>query len=159
MSPRLGVDRMIEVAAAALIVVANTTPIPPPPLEAEWYVEYLAHQQTPLPTQEPITLRPQLSRGMGGGDTEQWRTLVAQYFQPEQVDTMLCLMQHESGGNPNADNPNSSAAGLFQIMGFWWDKYGGNPYDPETNVALARVIYDQQGYGAWNPYGRGLCRQ
>jgi len=148
---------MIELLAAATIVVGAVQPEPPAPFEAEWYVEYLAHQHQPEPKQ--IRLTPQLSRGMGGGDTEQWRTLVAQYFQPEQVDTMLCLMQHESGGNPNADNPNSSAAGLFQIMGFWWDKYGGNPYDPETNVALARVIYDQQGYGAWNPYGRGLCRQ
>ena len=148
---------LIEVLVALVLTVAGqANPDPPAPLEAEWYPALIHHQNHP--PEEPITLRPLLDRGMGG-NVEQWRTLVAQYFQPEQVDTMLCLMQHESGGNPNADNPNSSAAGLFQIMGFWWDKYGGNTYDPETNVALARVIYDQQGYGAWNPYGRGLCRQ
>ena len=147
---------MIELMAAATIVIGAAQVEPPPPMEAEWFIEYLTHQHQPI-EQEPIRLTPQLSRGNGG--TEQWRTLVSTYFQPDQVDTMLCLMQHESGGNPNAQNPNSSAAGLFQIMGFWWDQYGGNPYDPETNVALAQVIYDQQGYGAWNPYGRGLCRQ
>lgn len=104
-----------------------------------------------------IYLAPQPSRSMGT-NVEQWRTLVETYFPPETVDTMLCLMGYESGGNPDAQNPNSSAAGLFQIMGFWWDKYGGNRYDPETNVQVARKIYDIQGYGAWNPYNNGYCR-
>jgi len=96
-------------------------------------------------------------RGIGTG-VEQWRSLVLAYFGPERVDTALCIMSYESGGNPNAQNPRSSAAGLFQIVEFWWDKYGGDRYDPVTNVALAHVIYDQQGWTAWNPYKRGLCR-
>lgn len=91
-----------------------------------------------------------------GSNVEQWRGLVAAYF--SDVDRALCLMSHESGGNPNARNPSSGAAGLFQVMPFWWEKYGGDRYDPETNVRVASLIYQQQGWSAWSPYNRGLCR-
>ena len=125
--------------------------------EPEW-TDIYDKQATAYNTQPKIIyLAPQPSRRVGS-NVEQWRPLVAAHFPPDTVDTMLCLMGYESGGNPEAQNPNSTAAGLFQIMGFWWDEYGGDRYDPETNVALARTIYDQQGYGAWNPYNRGLCR-
>lgn len=64
------------------------------------------------------------------------------------------------GGNQHADNPDSSAAGLFQLMGFWYrDTYGMDPYDPVANIQMARWVWDQQGYAAWNPYKRGLCTE
>lgn len=81
-------------------------------------------------------------------DVEQWRGLVSQYF--TNVDYALCIIKWESGGNPNAVNSSSGAAGLFQIMPFWWDAYGGNRFNPETNVALAAKIYADYGWGAWN---------
>ena len=90
-----------------------------------------------------------------GSDVEQWRGLVSAYF--SDVEKALCVIKYESGGNPNAKNPSSGAAGLFQIMPFWWDAYGGDRYDPETNVALAAVILGQQGWGAWSVVNRGLC--
>lgn len=92
---------------------------------------------------------PSRFRGMGS-DVERWRGLVAAYF-PGEVDLALCIMAGESGGNPNAQNP-SGAAGLFQIMPFWWNKYGGDRFDPESNVAMARLIRDAQGWSAWNVY-------
>jgi hypothetical protein len=129
-----------------------------PQMQADWTDMATRHPYYFNPQPEPTYRASEpTSRGMGG-DVEQWRPLVLAYFGSERVNTALCIMKHESGGNPNAQNPHSSAAGLFQIMGFWWDKYGGNRYDPETNVALARKIYDQQGWNAWNPYKRGLCR-
>jgi hypothetical protein len=88
---------------------------------------------------------------------ESWRALVASYF-GDRTDTALCLMWYESRGNPEAVNPTSGAAGLFQIMPFWWDHYGGDRFDPETNTRVAKLIYDQQGWRAWSPYNRGLCR-
>ena len=124
--------------------------------ETEW-ADIYNEQATEYNTRPVIHLAPQPSRRIGS-NVEQWRPLVAAHFPTDAVDRMLCLMFYESGGNPNAQNPNSSAAGLFQIMGFWWDEYGGDRYDPETNVALARTIYDLQGYGAWNPYNNGYCR-
>ncbi len=112
---------------------------------------YFDPQPEPSPRASTST-----ARGMGT-NVEQWRSLVAAHFPADQVDRALCIMSYESGGNQYAQNPHSSAAGLFQIMGFWWDTYGGNRYDPETNVTLARIIYNQQGWNAWNPYKRGLC--
>ena len=100
-------------------------------------------------------------RGMGS-NVEQWRGLVSAHFPSEAVDRMMCLMKHESGGNPGAKNPRSSARGLFQILGSLWAPHFGvapdDLYDPELNVLLARRIWDRQGYGAWSPWNRGLCR-
>lgn len=102
-----------------------------------------------------------VNRSMGG-IVEQWRGLVASYFPGDQVDRALCIMDHESGGNPNAKNPRSSARGLFQLLGSMWAPYFGVSqdalYDPETNVRLAAKVLAIQGWGAWSPYGRGLCR-
>lgn len=100
---------------------------------------------------------PAVDRGIGAG-VEQWRGLVAAHFPAGEVGHALCIMSHESGGNPNALNPRSGAAGLFQIMPFWWDAYGGDRFHPETNVKVARVVWDQQGWGGWSPWNRGLCR-
>ncbi len=125
-------------------------------IEAEWAEAWVKHKHSPPPhIHLPIVFSP---RPVSSPGVEQWRTLVTTHFPAESVETMLCIMWYESRGDPGAQNPTSSAAGLFQIMGFWWDKYGGDRYDPETNTALARIIYDKQGYGAWNPYrNAGLC--
>jgi len=92
---------------------------------------------------------------------ERWRSLVSAWFPAEAVDTMMCLMKYESGGDPRAKNPTSSARGVFQIMASIWSPVFGVSYDdlndPDTNIRLAAQIYDRQGYGAWEPYGRGLC--
>lgn len=99
------------------------------------------------------------NRGMGS-NVEQWRGLVATYF--SDVDRALCIMSHESGGNPTAKNPRSSARGLFQILASLWAPHYGvsysDLYDPELNVRLAADIHAQYGWSAWSPYQRGLCR-
>lgn len=101
-----------------------------------------------------------ISRYTIGYSVEQWRPLVSQHF--EDVETALCLMEHESRGNPNAKNPTSSARGLFQILGSLWAPHFGiakdDLYDPELNIRLAAEIYEMQGWWAWSPYQRGLCR-
>lgn len=96
-----------------------------------------------------------------GSDVEQWRPLVAGHFEPGDVDRVLCLMGYESGGNPNARNQSSSAAGLMQVMPFWAPEFGlsyDQLFTPEINLYVARQIRDSQGWGAWAPYNRGLCR-
>ena len=101
--------------------------------------------------------------GMGNGNVEQWRPLVAKYFAWEDVDRALCLMGYESGGNPNAKNPTSTATGLMQIMHSVWKETFGVTHrsewtDPELNIYAASVIRATQGWTAWAPYNRGLCR-
>lgn len=95
------------------------------------------------------------------GSVEQWRTLVEQYFPPELVDEALRVMACESGGNPNAKNPHSSATGLFQFLSATWAwssvsaGWGGySRLDPEANIAVAawlveRSISTNHPGGAW----------
>lgn len=123
------------------------------PCEPEWVEAWNTHKLTWHPQR---TATRTVFRGVGS-NVEQWRPLVAAYFPAETVNTMLCIMAGESGGNPDARNPSSGAAGLFQVMPFWWDHYGGDRYDPETNVRVAKLIWEQQGYGAWSVWNRGKC--
>ena len=95
------------------------------------------------------------------GNVEQWRPLVEKYFPPERVDEAMRVMWCESGGNPEAKNPASTATGLFQFLdGTWawmsvmsgWDGY--SRLDPEANVAVAAYLVDysirtNHPYGTW----------
>ena len=98
-------------------------------------------------------------RGMGT-NTEQWRTLVQQYWPSDKVDRVLCLMGHESGGNKNAVSPTNDH-GLMQINHYYWgDVFGvtkNDLYDPDLNVRLAYQIYLRQGWTAWAVYNKGKC--
>ena len=93
---------------------------------------------------------------------ERWRPLVAEYFPVGEVDTAMCIIRHESSGDPRADNPRSTATGLFQILeSLWGPHYGVSTaelYEPHTNIRLASDIWKEQGWGAWSPYQRGACR-
>jgi len=92
---------------------------------------------------------------------EQWRSLVAIYFAPEHVNTALCLMGYESGGDPTA----ASATNDHGLMQVHWPIWGPafnlskqDLYDPGTNLATAAKIRGIQGWWAWSPYKRGRCR-
>lgn len=118
----------------------------------------------PAPPESHRMASPGLSGGYVDSSTtfpaavEQWRPLVAGHFRPGDVDTALCLMWHESKGNPSARNPRSTATGLFQVLAFWSDHFGLDPTVPEHNTYMAAQIRDLQGWAAWSPYNRGLCR-
>ena len=65
----------------------------------------------------------------------------------------LAVAQHESQFQPNAQNPNSSAAGLFQMLSTTGAAQGvTDPYDPTQDipagVGLLAKLYAQ--YGNWN---------
>ena len=104
-----------------------------------------------------------------GGTVEEWRPLVAGHFAADKVETAMCLIHYESKGNPNAKNPTSTAAGLFQFLRSTWDNmvpssvtggsYGsGQVYQPEANVRAAAWLQNAEGWSQWSPYNRGLCR-
>lgn len=117
-----------------------------PTLLADWRDMQARHQPLQLPAQ---------MASVGGDD---WRGLVASHFPAGVVDTMVCLISHESGGNPAAVNPTSGATGLLQVMPFWHQEWPGDYTDPAWNIEIARRIYNLQGLSAWSPYNRGLCR-
>lgn len=170
------------IIALAIAIGATTTPTDPyvqngyngpptdyvqegfnPPTPFDFFERAFAQsEESPQPPSQPI--EQSVSRGMGNrtSDVEQWRPLAAGHFEPEDVDRVLCLMSHESGGNPNAKNPRSEARGLMQIMAsVWAAEYGfsySDLYNPEINLYVARKVKDAQGWSAWAPYNRGLCR-
>lgn len=90
-------------------------------------------------------------RGMGDGQVEQWRTMVAYYWgRHGATDRMLRIMRCESGGNPNAWNRSTDVRGLFQVRYPLWSKlWPGNYWDPWTNAAIAYQVWLTQGYRAW----------
>lgn len=116
----------------------------------------------PPPTPKPTSRAPRRSTVSVPGNVEGWRPLVAGYFPADQVDRALCIIWHESRGNPNADNPTSSATGLFQVLASLWAPHYGvttaQLYNPETNTRIAAAIWRSQGWWAWSPYKRGECR-
>jgi hypothetical protein len=93
---------------------------------------------------------------------ERWRPLVAVEFPAREIETAMCVIRHESGGNPHADNPGSSAKGLFQVLASLWGPHYGVSHselsDPVTNIRIAADIWRNHGWAAWSPYLRGACR-
>lgn len=93
-------------------------------------------------------------------------SLVCSYPWPclEALSVMAC----ESGGNPDAWNswtstvdPSDGVAGLYQeaipLHQGLLDVYGGDPFNPETNVAVAYDLWSGSG-GSWYPHWAAACR-
>ena len=121
-----------------------TVPPAPPPEVAD------------MDTQVSEVVKP-ADTGMGS-DVEQWRSLATAHF-GDGADVALCLMAHESGGNPNAYNP-SGASGLMQVLASWADDFGVSPddlFDPDTNLRISAALYADGGWGHWSPWNRGEC--
>lgn len=95
----------------------------------------------PPPRPRVTQPRPPPAAVSGVAGVEQWRDEVAAYGDWD-VDLMLRIMGCESGGRANADNPSSTASGLFQIL--------GGPYDPVANIALAHSMWSTRGTQPWN---------
>ena len=79
------------------------------------------------------------------------------------VDRRLsCIASRESQGNPNARNPVSGAAGLFQFLASTWrgtpqGRAGLSPYNPQAAWAAARWMVDQGRIREWAVVQRGYC--
>ena len=103
--------------------------------------------------EETTTYLPSGHTGMGS-NWEKWRPLVAEFFPASELDTAMCVIRYESGGNPNAVNSRSGATGLFQIMPQWKSSYPGDYTDPTTNTKVARKIWNSGGWSHWNAQGK-----
>ena len=79
---------------------------------------------------------------------EFWRAVVAEHFGAN-TNRALAVMGCESGGNPNAKNPYSSASGLFQHLATYWPERsaqaglaGASIWSPSANIAVAAWLSD-----------------
>ena len=130
-------------------------------LFADWHARHFYHfhprpvSHAPASPLDPATP----DRGMGS-NVEQWRSLVSAYF-GDQTENALCVMLHESGGNPNATNRSSGAAGLFQHLPNYWAERsakagwaGADIYDPTANVAVAAWLQSTGGWGHWSAWSK-----
>lgn len=54
-----------------------------------------------------------------------------------------CIVERESGGNPQAQNPSSSASGLFQDLSSTWDNYDGYSSAGQAPASV-QIQFNQQ---------------
>lgn len=126
------------------IIVPTTIPAPTP-------------AAIPAPAPEPIAPPAPPSSYPGG-------------YQPTPADPILtlpsdmqaafaCIRWRESRNDPNAQNPNSTASGLYQFLDSSWLAYGGGQFSPRAFMAtpeqqgqVAVWAYQQSGL---NPWGGG----
>jgi LysM domain len=68
-----------------------------------------------------------------------------------------CVIDHESSGNPDAQNPDSTASGLFGFLDTTWTAVTGLPgpardYSVATQEAAFSKEYAMDGTAPWRPY-------
>lgn len=68
-----------------------------------------------------------------------------------------CIIQHESGGNPQAVNSSSGAGGLFQFLPSTWQANGGSGLPENASVgeqwAIALATQARDGWSPWRGDG------
>ncbi len=93
---------------------------------------------------------------------EKWRPLVEKHFPASQVGTTMRILECESGGDPDAKNRGSSAAGLFQFLRGTWDTVAqetgspsyaaGGVFDPEWSIINAVWLVENVSWRQWSCY-------
>lgn len=136
---------------ALLLTVAMT--VPAPFTLTDWHTAYERYPRwVPAPPAPAVE----------SGPVERWRPLVAEHFDAAFVDDALSVIDCESGGNPDAANPRSSARGLFQHLASFWPERsaaagwgGASIFDPEANIAVAAWL--SKGGTDWSHWA-WVCR-
>lgn len=93
-------------------------------------------------------------RGSSGDGCGGWRHTVAHHFGAETTRGCRVLLC-ESNGNRYADNPRSTASGLWQFLDGTWRSTTGTPgpaksYSPSVQTAAAKRLRDSSGWSPWS---------
>lgn len=79
------------------------------------------------------------------------------------IVTIAAIGMGESGGDPNARNPNlarENSIGLWQVNRYAWPQYPeASLRDPIYNAQAALAIYHKQGFRAWGAYTNGSYKR
>ena len=91
-----------------------------------------------------------------------WCRLVATHAAQHEIERWLRVIDCESGGNPRAKNPTSTASGLLQHLTNYWPERarragvpGASVWDPVAQVIVSVWLRDNGGWGHWPNCGRG----
>lgn len=122
------------------MVTAEPIPSPspvPPPAPAPSPSPYPSY--TPVPAQSTAYASPPPQAGSGGGSAFQ-----------------ACVIARESGGNPEAQNPDSTASGLYGFLDTTWTSVTGLPgpardYSVAQQDAAFEELYAEAGTSPWAP--------
>lgn len=102
--------------------------------------------QTQLQGQTSTPIQPAtqgVPTSMGGG-AEQWRSQLAKVFPADQVNKMLYVIQHESGGNAGAVGDSGHSYGLFQSQ-----SPRNSVATPQQQIEDAYHRWQARGYKDW----------
>ncbi len=95
---------------------------------------------------------------------ERWRSLIEAHFLPGDVEKGIAVIACESSGDPLAENKISSARGLWQHLGKYWELRsrqagieGASTWDPEASTIVAAWLVYSTG-NSWDHWtcARGL---
>ena len=127
--------------------------------------------ETSTSTTVPVTATT-VGGGGGSGEVtfpaaiERWRDEVSRFFPSSRVNEALAIIECESLGDPDAYNPYSGAAGLFQFLPSTWAATapragfeGVEAFDGVANIGTAAWLarqYQDLGLGFWGPWS---CRR
>lgn len=172
--------RWLLPALLAVAACAPDDPLPSPPTSSTLpsFEPTLAAQAVPTPTTVPPSSTTSTSTTTTTTTTttvpsvfrdavEQWRpkvTMAVTHFGGDQDDVtrFLRIMQCESGGDPDAKNPNSSASGLMQHLTRYWPdrseragRPGADVFDPDANIWVSAWLALAAPEGGWQHW---VCR-
>jgi hypothetical protein len=120
------------------------------------------HEQTTYGTNTSIITKGILKTHMVASKTSSVLTqtgqtnwfLFADTMSTSSISNILTTIARcESGGDPQAKNPTSSAKGLLQIIDSTWENFqcNGDPLNGEDNLRCGRKILINSGIHHWNP--------
>lgn len=129
--------------------MTTTTSLPPPTTTTTALPPPAPRQ--PVRTQA-ATAPVQARVGACGG----WEADVAARWPAEQVGTACRIIMCESGGNPTARNPRSSASGIWQFLKGTWAGYGGYAEawlaPPHVQHDAAFALWQRSSWRPWSCY-------
>lgn len=78
--------------------------------------------------------------------------MIGEKFSATSRTMLLTIAKCESKLKPKAQNPDSTADGVFQIIDGTWKAYRckGDKLNAEDNINCAAKIYKAEGVTAWN---------
>lgn len=149
---------MLAAMVLAWVVMPPKLDLPPEVVQEVYVVMEEERVLAAPPEPTPVTTQPPPESvieapvsGVGA-----FEGLIQTYFEPEWWPWARRVMACESGGNPNAVNPTSGAAGLFQHLPSYWPGRaaaagfpGASPFNPEANIAASAYLLRTGGPGHW----------